>query len=90
LHQGVVDVAVARIENSSILIIQAVAVHIFDDREAEGRPVLLVALAPCAYWIFVLAGLEKHFRNSALVDARLLINEEPALTLAARVVDLLP
>src|SRR5260370_4617022 len=89
-HQGVPFLAIARIENGAVLIVQALPLHALDDGQAEPRRILLIAHALGTERIGRIAGLQEHFDDGALIDAIVLEDEEPRLGLAGFRIDLLP
>ena len=54
-HLGLVDLAVARIENVAVLIFQSVALHVADEGHSEHRRVLAVVGAFCANHVGIFA-----------------------------------
>ena len=89
VHPGVIDVAVARIENRAVLVFLAVATHLLDDGQPEHRRVLLLAFAFRADGVRLLARLLRHLDEPALVKAVDLGEVEPGAEFPV-VVDLLP
>src|SRR5450432_2404353 len=89
VHQGAPFLAEARIENCSVLVVQALALHALDDDQAEPRCVELIALTLGTQRIGRIARLEEHFRDGTLIGA-VLVDEEPAIGFAGFGIDLLP
>src|SRR5262249_22209913 len=88
LHVGVIDLAVARIEDVAVLVFElALALHVADEGEAEERLVLAIVLAFAANNV-LLARLPKHLGESALEGPVVLDDQHPDDGLA--VLDLLP
>ena len=87
-HLGLVNLAVARIENVAVLIFQSVALHIADEGDSEYRRVLAIVGAFCANRVRILAGQRKRLGDHAFEDAVVIDEQEPAHRLA--VLDLLP
>ena len=88
-HFGMIDLAVARIEDAAVLVDETLALHALDDDEAERRRILLVARAVGADRIRVFAGLEEHLGDGAFVNTIMLKYEKPAADPAV-LVDLRP
>src|SRR6516165_7784754 len=61
-----------------------------DDLEAEPRLVVAIIRALVADGVRVLAGLEKHAHDRAVINAAIIANEKPAVRLFGVVVDRLP
>src|SRR6516162_1801888 len=87
-HNGVVDFAVAWVDDLAVLVAQSLPLHAANEREAEDRRVPAVVGALGAERIGFLAGSRKHLGDRALEDAVVVDEQEPADRLA--VVDLLP
>src|SRR5262245_655217 len=87
-HDGVVDLAVARIEDVAALVFQSVALHVPDQRQADDRHVLAVVLAFPAARIGIVAGLREDPGYGAFIGAMALDEHEPGRRPV--VLDLLP
>jgi hypothetical protein len=87
-HLGLVDLAVARIENVAVLIFQTVALHITDEGQSEQRRVLAVVGAFAADLVRNFTRPWKCLGDRALEDSVVIDDEEPHHHLA--VLDLLP
>ena len=90
-HQGVVDVAVARIEDGAVLVGHTVALHAADDVEAEPRLVVAVVLALIADDRRVLSPGFRYIRTIIPSKIAVMVAEQkPAGRLAGVRIDCLP
>ncbi len=90
-HHRAVDVAVARIENIAVVVFQAVALHVSDQRQPQQRLILAIVTAARTDRILRIVGPRKQFCNRAFVQASALLDEQkPADRIAGVAVGLLP
>jgi hypothetical protein len=88
-HLGFINLAVARIENIAVLVLQSIALHIPDEGYSEHRRVLAIVRTFRANIIGgVFAGERERLGDHAFEDAIVIDHEKPRHRLA--VLDLLP
>src|SRR6185312_3948917 len=75
-HFGLVDVAVTRIENVAVLVIEALALHIADERNAEHRLIAAVIRAAIANGVRWIGGPRKRLGDRAFEDAAAVVDEQ--------------
>src|SRR4051812_49197917 len=86
VHARAVERAVARVEDFPVLVGEPLPLHALDERDAELRGVLLLAIAlRAAPARRILSGLRKHPDDLALIGPVPVRDAEPAFRLAGRV-----
>src|SRR5581483_7865818 len=82
-HLRAINVAVARIENISVLIVKTVALHVADEGQPDRRLIVAVVGAGGADRFGHVAGPRKHLGDNAFVDTVAAVDEQkPAHRLA--------
>jgi hypothetical protein len=81
-HLGMVYVAIARIENVAILVLQSAAPHVPDERDAKDRRILAIVHAFGADRIGFVLGPRKTLGDGALIDAIVIHEQKPSYWLA--------